>query len=68
MKTLDEFRNGDLRFLVASDVAARGLDIPDVTHVFNFDVPGHAEDYVPHWPHVPRGTLWQGGDDLLTTR
>ncbi|NQY58886.1 DEAD/DEAH box helicase [Cognatishimia sp.] len=46
MKTLDEFRNGDLQFLVASDVAARGLDIPDVTHVFNFDVPGHAEDYV----------------------
>ncbi len=46
MKTLEEFRNGDLRFLVASDVAARGLDVPDVTHVFNFDVPGHAEDYV----------------------
>ena len=46
MNTLDEFRNGDLQFLVASDVAARGLDIPAVTHVFNFDVPGHAEDYV----------------------
>jgi ATP-dependent RNA helicase RhlE len=46
MKTLDQFRNGELQFLVASDVAARGLDIPDVTHVFNFDVPGHAEDYV----------------------
>jgi len=46
MKTLDAFRNGELQFLVASDVAARGLDIPDVTHVFNFDVPGHAEDYV----------------------
>ncbi len=46
MKTLDSFRNGELQFLVASDVAARGLDIPDVTHVFNFDVPGHAEDYV----------------------
>ena len=46
MKTLDDFRNGELQFLVASDVAARGLDIPDVTHVFNFDVPGHAEDYV----------------------
>ncbi|MCM2560880.1 DEAD/DEAH box helicase [Lutimaribacter sp. EGI FJ00015] len=46
MRTLDEFRDGTLRFLVASDVAARGLDIPDVSHVFNFDVPSHAEDYV----------------------
>ena len=45
-KTLDRFRDNDLRFLVASDVAARGLDIPAVTHVFNFDVPSHAEDYV----------------------
>ncbi len=45
-KTLDAFRDGSLRFLVASDVAARGLDIPDVSHVFNFDVPSHAEDYV----------------------
>jgi len=45
-KTLDGFRDGTLRFLVASDVAARGLDIPDVSHVFNFDVPSHAEDYV----------------------
>ncbi|MFZ5750750.1 MAG: DEAD/DEAH box helicase, partial [Pseudomonadota bacterium] len=46
MKTLDGFRDGTLRFLVASDVAARGLDIPAVSHVFNFDVPSHAEDYV----------------------
>ncbi|THD73400.1 DEAD/DEAH box helicase [Thalassobius vesicularis] len=46
MKTLDEFRDGTLRFLVASDVAARGLDIPNVSHVFNFDVPSHSEDYV----------------------
>tara|TARA_R110002049_G_scaffold23545_3_gene83296 strand:- start:12273 stop:13886 length:1614 start_codon:yes stop_codon:yes gene_type:complete len=45
-RTLDGFRNGDLRFLVASDVAARGLDVPSVSHVFNFDVPSHAEDYV----------------------
>jgi len=44
--TLEGFRNGDITFLVASDVAARGLDIPDVSHVFNFDVPAHAEDYV----------------------
>ncbi len=46
MKTLAGFRDGTLRFLVASDVAARGLDIPNVSHVFNYDVPSHAEDYV----------------------
>jgi superfamily II DNA/RNA helicase len=46
MKTLDAFRKGELKLLVASDVAARGLDIPDVSHVFNYDVPHHAEDYV----------------------
>ncbi|MBE1284833.1 MAG: DEAD/DEAH box helicase [Rhodobacteraceae bacterium] len=46
MKTLDGFRDGSLRLLIASDVAARGLDVPSVSHVFNFDVPGHAEDYV----------------------
>ncbi len=45
-RTLDGFRDGTLRFLIASDVAARGLDIPNVSHVFNFDVPSHAEDYV----------------------
>jgi len=44
--TLQGFRDGNLRFLVASDVAARGLDVPAVSHVFNFDVPSHAEDYV----------------------
>lgn len=45
-KTLDAFRNNELKILVASDVAARGLDVPSVSHVFNFDVPSHAEDYV----------------------
>ncbi|MBQ0749494.1 MAG: DEAD/DEAH box helicase [Roseovarius sp.] len=45
-RTLDGFRAGTLRFLIASDVAARGLDVPAVSHVFNFDVPSHAEDYV----------------------
>jgi superfamily II DNA/RNA helicase len=46
METLDRFKNGDITFLVCSDVAARGLDIPEMSHVFNFDVPIHAEDYV----------------------
>ncbi|WP_118132571.1 DEAD/DEAH box helicase [Oceanicella sp. SM1341] len=46
MRVLSGFRDGSIRFLVASDVAARGLDIPNVSHVFNFDVPIHSEDYV----------------------
>ncbi|MGO4174821.1 DEAD/DEAH box helicase [Bosea sp. TAF32] len=46
MAALESFRTGENPILVASDVAARGLDIPAVSHVFNFDVPTHAEDYV----------------------
>jgi superfamily II DNA/RNA helicase len=46
MKTLAEFKSGELRLLVASDVAARGLDIPAVSHVFNVDIPRNADDYV----------------------
>ena len=45
-RTLNGFRDGSITFLCASDVAARGLDIPAVSHIFNFDVPSHAEDYV----------------------
>lgn len=45
-KVLNEFRQGDKQFLIASDVAARGLDIPNVSHVFNFDIPVNPEDYV----------------------
>ncbi len=44
--TLSRFKSGDVRLLVCSDVAARGLDIGGLSHVFNFDVPIHAEDYV----------------------
>lgn len=46
METLNSFKKGEIKILVCSDVAARGLDIPAVSHVFNFDVPTHAEDYV----------------------
>jgi superfamily II DNA/RNA helicase len=46
MASLEAFKNGDVSLIVCSDVAARGLDIPDVSHVFNFDVPTHSEDYV----------------------
>ena len=45
-RTLDGFRNNELRLLIASDVAARGLDSPSVSHVFNYDIPTHSEDYV----------------------
>jgi ATP-dependent RNA helicase RhlE len=45
-RTLDAFRDGSLKILVASDVASRGLDIPAVSHILNFDVPSHAEDYI----------------------
>jgi len=46
METLADFKSGALQILVASDVAARGLDIPDVSHVFNFEIPNNPEDYV----------------------
>jgi superfamily II DNA/RNA helicase len=45
-QTLDDFKSGAVRILVASDVAARGLDIPAVSHVFNYDLPRAADDYV----------------------
>jgi superfamily II DNA/RNA helicase len=46
MMALEQFRKNEVTLLVASDVAARGLDIPDVSHVFNFDAPHHPDDYV----------------------
>ena len=46
LKILEQFSEGSVDFLVATDVAARGLHIPEVTHVFNFDLPDDCEDYV----------------------
>ncbi|MGB2374152.1 MAG: DEAD/DEAH box helicase [Candidatus Puniceispirillaceae bacterium] len=46
LAALSDFKEGRVTLLIASDVAARGLDIPSVSHVFNFDVPSNAEDYV----------------------
>ena len=45
-ETLERFKRNEVRLMVCSDVAARGLDISDLSHVFNFDVPNHSEDYV----------------------
>jgi superfamily II DNA/RNA helicase len=46
IRELDRFKSGDINILIASDVAARGLDIKGVSHVFNFDVPWHPDDYI----------------------
>ena len=46
LKMMRDFHNGDIAVLIATDVASRGLHIPDVSHVFNFDLPNDAEDYV----------------------
>jgi superfamily II DNA/RNA helicase len=46
IRELDRFKSEEINILVASDVAARGLDIKDVSHVFNYDVPWHPDDYI----------------------
>ena len=70
LAALNEFKNGQIPLLIASDVAARGLDIPSVSHVFNFDVPSNAEDYVHRIGRTGRAgrqgfafTLVAGEDD-----
>jgi ATP-dependent RNA helicase RhlE len=55
-EALDGFKNGTFEVLVATDIAARGLDIAGVTHVINFDVPGHPEDYVHRIGRTGRAT------------
>ncbi|MFZ0256720.1 MAG: DEAD/DEAH box helicase [Gammaproteobacteria bacterium] len=62
LRLLERFRHGQLPILVATDVAARGLHIPDVSHIFNFDLPQDAEDYVHRIGRTARAGA--GGDAL----
>jgi superfamily II DNA/RNA helicase len=71
MAALEQFRKGEVTLLVASDVAARGLDIPDVSHIYNFDVPHHPDDYVHRIGRTGRAgrsgtaiTIVAGSNDL----
>ncbi|MDF1634981.1 DEAD/DEAH box helicase [Mycoplana sp. MJR14] len=68
MTMLANFKDGNIQLLVASDVAARGLDIPDVSHVFNFDVPIHAEDYVHRIGRTGRAGRSGAAFTLVTKR
>jgi superfamily II DNA/RNA helicase len=67
LKTLEAFRAGEVTYLIASDVAARGLDIPEVSHIFNYDTPIHAEDYVHRIGRTGRAGR-QGHAFMLVTR
>jgi superfamily II DNA/RNA helicase len=64
--TLDKFRRNEISLLACSDVAARGLDIDAVSHVFNFDVPFHAEDYVHRIGRTGRAGLTGAAYTLVT--
>jgi superfamily II DNA/RNA helicase len=64
--TLDKFRKGEISLLVCSDVAARGLDIDAVSHVFNFDVPFNAEDYIHRIGRTGRAGLSGTAYTLIT--
>ena len=71
LDALQKFKDGDVPLLIASDVAARGLDIAGLSHVFNFDVPMSAEDYVHRIGRTGRAgksgrafTIAAGKDDI----
>ncbi len=55
MEVMKSFRQGDCKVLIATDVSARGIDIPDVTHVINYDLPEKAENYVHRIGRTGRG-------------
>jgi superfamily II DNA/RNA helicase len=66
IRELDRFKANDINILVASDVAARGLDIKGVSHVFNYDVPWHPDDYVHRIGRTGRGGLTGKAITLVT--
>ena len=65
LRLLDRFKQGELPILLATDVAARGLHIPDVSHVFNYDLPQDAEDYVHRVGRTARAGAKGGRGELL---
>jgi superfamily II DNA/RNA helicase len=67
-ETLKKFKNNEIQILVASDVAARGLDIPDVSHVYNFDLPGNSDDYVHRIGRTGRAGREGAAFSLVTVR
>ncbi len=66
-ETLDQFKNGEITLLVCSDVAARGIDVDDVSHVFNYDVPFNPDDYVHRIGRTGRAGL-KGRAWMLITK
>jgi superfamily II DNA/RNA helicase len=67
LRELDRFKSGEINILVASDVAARGLDVKGVSHVFNFDVPWHPDDYVHRVGRTGRGGATGKAFTLVTS-
>lgn len=67
LRELDRFKAGEINILVASDVAARGLDVKGVSHVFNFDVPWHPDDYVHRVGRTGRGGATGKAFTLVTS-
>ena len=67
MASLEAFKSGEVSLIVCSDVAARGLDIPDVSHVFNFDVPIHPDDYVHRIGRTGRAGKFGTAYSIVTT-
>ncbi|HLF67105.1 MAG TPA: DEAD/DEAH box helicase, partial [Gammaproteobacteria bacterium] len=67
-RVLREFREQKYRILVATDVAARGLDIPHIEHVINYDLPQAPEDYIHRIGRTARGEMAEGSSLCLITR